>query len=78
MYKILNSDDSSDFDDEEKHSNKKLSNMLACGPDVMCPTNDDKDAVAIRYQKKKSNNKNIVNFEQEKYEAALRNILGKL
>lgn len=44
----------------------------------MRPSNDDKDAVAIRYKKKKakSNDKTNVNFEPEKYEAALRSILG--
>jgi len=45
----------------------------------MCPTNDDKDAVAIRYKKKnnKINEKSGVNFEPEKYEAAL-NIIGTI
>jgi len=71
---LFNSDDSSDFDDEEKPNNEKISNLLVCGPDVMRPTNDDKDAVAIRYKKKKK--KSNVNFEPEKYEAALRSILG--
>jgi len=44
----------------------------------MLPTNDDKDAVAVRYNKKKNkiNEKSNVNFEPEKYEAALRIILG--
>lgn len=44
----------------------------------MRPTSDDKDVVAIRYKKKKdkSNEKSSVNFEPEKYEAALRSILG--
>lgn len=44
----------------------------------MRPTNDDKDAVAVRYNKKKSKSteKSNVNFEPEKYEAALRSILG--
>jgi len=75
--KIHLSDDSSDSDDEDKPTNEKLSNLLACGPNVMCPTNDDKDAVAIRYKKKnnKINEKSAVNFEPEKYEAALRSIL---
>lgn len=46
----------------------------------MRPTNDDKDAVAIRYKKKKSktNEKSTVHFEPEKYEAALRSILGMI
>jgi len=44
----------------------------------MRPTNDDKDAVNVRYNKKKKkiNEKSGVNFEPEKYEAALRSILG--
>lgn len=44
----------------------------------MRPTNDDKDAVAVRYKKNKNkiNEKGSVNFEPEKYEAALRSILG--
>jgi len=44
----------------------------------MRPTNDDKDAVAVRYKKNKNktNEKSGVNFEPEKYEAALRSILG--
>jgi len=52
--------------------------LLVCGPDVMRPTNDDNDAVAVRYNKKKNeiNKKSGVNFEPEKYEAALRSILG--
>lgn len=51
--------------------------MLACGPDVMRPTSDDNNSVSVRYgKKKKSNEKSSVNFEPEKYEAALRNILG--
>lgn len=71
-------DDSSDSDEEKKSDNDKLSNLLVCGPNVMCPTNDDKDAVAIRCKKNKNktNEKSNVNFEPEKYEAALRNILG--
>lgn len=46
----------------------------------MRPTNDDKDAVAIRCKKNKSktNEKSNVNFEPEKYEAALRSILGTI
>jgi len=73
----LSDDSSSDSDDEEKSANEKVLNSLACGPDVMRPTNDDKDAVAIRYNKKKKkiNEKSNVNFEPEKYEAALRSIL---
>lgn len=44
----------------------------------MRPTSDDNDAVSVRFEKKKkSNEKANVNFEPEKYEAALRNILGK-
>lgn len=43
----------------------------------MRPSNDDKDAVAVRYKKSK-NKKSSVNFEPEKYEAALRSILGKI
>ncbi|XP_060881432.1 protein ecdysoneless [Metopolophium dirhodum] len=71
------SDDSDDSDDEDKPDDDKLSNLLVCGPDVMLPTNDDKDAVAVRYNKKKNkiNEKSNVNFEPEKYEAALRSIL---
>jgi len=42
----------------------------------MRPTNDDKESVAIRYKKKKK--KSNVNFEPEKYEAALRSILGMI
>lgn len=79
IHKIFNSDDSSsDFNDEEKPGNEKVSNLLTCGPDVMRPTNDDKDAVAIRYKKKKKKiiKKCNVHFEPEKYEAALRSILG--
>lgn len=46
----------------------------------MCPTNDDQEAVAVRYKKKKSKNidRSSVNFEPEKYEAALQNILGMI
>lgn len=75
---LLNSDDSSDEDEDDKVDNSKLSNMLVCGPDVMRPTNDDNNAVAVRYKKNKSksNEKSNVNFEPEKYEAALRSILG--
>lgn len=71
------SDDSDDSDDEDKPDDDKLSNLLVCGPDVMHPTNDDKDAVAVRYKKNKNkiNEKSSVNFEPEKYEAALRSIL---
>lgn len=74
------SDDSSDSNDEDKPSNEKLADMLVCGPGVMCPTNDDKEAVAVRHKKKKSKNneRSSVNFEPEKYEAALRSILGML
>lgn len=73
-----NSDDSDDLDDEDKPDDDKLSNLLVCGPDVMRPTNDDKDAVAVRYKKNKNikNEKSGVNFEPEKYEAALKSILG--
>lgn len=71
----FNSDDSDDSDDEDKPNDDKLSNLLVCGPDVMRPSNDDKDAVAVRYKKNK-NKKSSVNFEPEKYEAALRSILG--
>ncbi|KAE9544558.1 hypothetical protein AGLY_000099 [Aphis glycines] len=67
-------DDSDDSDDEDKPNDDKLSNLLVCGPDVMRPSNDDKDAVAVRYKKNK-NKKSSVNFEPEKYEAALRSIL---
>lgn len=67
------SDDSSDSEENEKTS---LPNTPACGPDVMCPTNDDKISVSSRYKKNKTNSKKNVNFEPEKYEAALRNILG--
>lgn len=54
--------------------------MLVCGPDVMRPSNDDENAVATRSKKRKSksNDKSNVNFEPEKYEAALRSILGKV
>lgn len=54
--------------------------MLVCGPGVMCPTNDDKESVSVRYKKKKSKNneRSSVNFEPEKYEAALRSILGMI
>ncbi|XP_050532620.1 protein ecdysoneless [Daktulosphaira vitifoliae] len=70
------SDDSSNSEENEKISNISP-NMLTCGPDVMCPTNDDKFSVSSRYKKKKTKtiSKNNVNFEPEKYEAALRNIL---
>lgn len=72
------SDESDDEDNEDKPDDDKLSNLLVCGPDVMRPTNDDNDAVAVRYNKKKNeiNKKSGVNFEPEKYEAALRSILG--
>lgn len=75
---LINSDDSDDSDDEDKPVDDKFSNLLVCGPDVMRPTNDDKDAVAIRYNKNKNkiNEKSNMNFEPEKYEAALRSILG--
>lgn len=74
----FNSDDSDDSDDEDKPDDDKLSNLLVCGPDVMLPSNDDKDAVAVRYKKNKNkiNKKSSVNFEPEKYEAALKSILG--
>lgn len=44
----------------------------------MKPTSDDKNAVATRYKKNKNKTteKSSVNFEPEKYEAALRSILG--
>ncbi|XP_025409951.1 protein ecdysoneless isoform X2 [Sipha flava] len=79
----LSDDDDDDDDDDDgdenaaKPLNEKLSELLVCGPEVMCPTNDDKDAVSTRYKKKKSKSieKNNINFEPEKYEAALRSIL---
>lgn len=57
-----------------------MSNLLVCGPDVMLPTNDDKEIVATKYKEKKSisKNKSGVNYEPEKYEAALRNIIGMI
>lgn len=44
----------------------------------MRPTTDDKDAVSTRYKtnKNKTTKNTNVNFEPEKYEAALRSILG--
>ncbi|XP_050428498.1 protein ecdysoneless [Adelges cooleyi] len=70
------SDDSSESENDENAASDKLANMLMCGPNVMQPTNDDKDLVATRHKKTKKGLPNkSVNFEPEKYEAALRNIL---
>lgn len=70
----MNSDESSDSDDGKPDD--KLTNLLVCGSEVMRPTDDDKEATRYKAKKTKTNNQNGVNYEPEKYEAALRNIIG--